>query len=251
MTVLTASQIAQVAREGGFPESAIPTAVAVALAESSGDTNAHNTNRLTGDNSYGLWQINMLDKMGPERRKAFGLSSNNELFNPITNARAANRMSNGGKNWGPWSTYPAKAALYMPKARAAAGTKGTATQAGWWDDFKKGFSDGFDVGPGPEDLWDGGTENDPSLGEGLGNAWDRDMQRLQSSGVWSVGTLLTGLATALTNPDNWRNWAFVGIGGALVIAGLVVVTKPYAAPLANALPTGRVVSAVKGMGKKG
>lgn len=238
MTVLTPGQIAQVAREGGFPESAIPMAVAIALAESSGNTNAHNPNRLTGDNSYGLWQINMLDRMGPERRKQYGLSSNEELFNPVTNARVAARMSNGGKNWGPWSTYPAKAALYLPKARAAAGTKGTATQAGWWDDFKKGFGEGFDIGPGPEDLWQE---------EGMSN----DGVDMGDSGLWSIGTLLSGLATALTNPNNWRNWAYVGIGGALVIAGLVVVTKPYAQQVANAAPTGRLVKAAKSVGKKG
>lgn len=243
MTVLDAGQIAQVAREGGFPESAIPMAVAVALAESSGDTNSHNTNRLTGDNSYGLWQINMLDKMGPERRKRYGLSANEELFNPVTNARVANAMSGGGKNWGPWSTYPAKAALYLPKARAAARTPGTATQAGWWDDRWNDLKKGWDQGP-----W-GDNPNPPDwLPDGLS---DLPAFSGSDSGLWSIGTLLTGFAKAITNPDNWRNWAYVGIGGALVIAGLVVVTKPYAQQVANAAPTGRLVSAAKSIGKKG
>lgn len=251
MTDLGPGQIAQVAREGGFPESAIPMAVAIALAESSGDTFAHNTNRATGDNSYGLWQINMLDKMGPDRRKEFGIASNNELFNPVTNARAANKMSGGGKNWSPWSTYPAKAALYLPQARRATATaKGTATQANWfgdwWDNVKKGWESGSDAGsslgdslndlfgtPSPEDLANGNLTNPGG------------------SGLWSIGTLLTGLATALTNPDNWRNWAYVGIGGALVISGLVIVTKPYAQQVANAAPTARLVKVAKGVAKKG
>lgn len=61
----------------------------IAMHESTGVPTKHNTNASTGDNSYGLWQINMLGKMGPERRKQFGISSNDELFDPVTNAQAA------------------------------------------------------------------------------------------------------------------------------------------------------------------
>ncbi len=228
MAKLSPSQIAQVAREAGLPESAIPTAVAIALAESSGDTNAHNPNAATGDNSYGLWQINMIGDMGPARRKQYGLSANEELFNPLVNAKVMVAMSNGGKNWSPWSTYKTGLHLiYMGKARQAAGTKGTATQANWWDDLKEGW----DKGP-----W--GDNPDPP-------DWYPDALTPSDSGIWSIGTLLTGLGKALTDPDNWRNWTYVGIGGALVIAGLVVVAKPYAQTVANAAPTTRVVGAVK------
>ena len=80
-------------------------AYAIAMAESSGNARAHNPNAGTGDNSYGLFQINMLGAMGPERRRQYGLSSNDSLFDPLTNAKVAFRMSNGGKSWGPWSTY--------------------------------------------------------------------------------------------------------------------------------------------------
>jgi hypothetical protein len=43
--------------------------------------------------------------MGPERRRQYGLSSNDDLFDPLTNAKIAFKMSHGGTNWGPWSTY--------------------------------------------------------------------------------------------------------------------------------------------------
>lgn len=89
----------------GFKGEALKMAYAIAMAESSGNARAHNPNRATGDNSYGLFQINMLGAMGPERRKRFGLKSNEDLFDPYVNARIAYRMSNGGKNWTPWSTY--------------------------------------------------------------------------------------------------------------------------------------------------
>ena len=89
----------------GFKGQALQMAYAIAMAESSGNARAHNGNAGTGDNSYGLFQINMLGDMGPERLKRFGLSSNSDLFDPYVNARVAYQMSNGGKNWAPWSTY--------------------------------------------------------------------------------------------------------------------------------------------------
>lgn len=92
-------------KKAGFKGDALKMAYAIAMAESSGNARAHNGNSSTGDNSYGLFQINMLGAMGPERRKRYGLSSNEALFDPLTNARVAYKMSNGGKNWGPWSTY--------------------------------------------------------------------------------------------------------------------------------------------------
>lgn len=89
----------------GFSGQALNIAYAIAMAESSGNAKAHNPNANTGDNSYGLFQINMLGGMGPERRAKYGLKSNDELFDPYVNARIAYQMSNGGKNWTAWSTY--------------------------------------------------------------------------------------------------------------------------------------------------
>lgn len=117
---LSDAQIAGAAKAAGFSGSALAKAVAIALAESSGNPNAHNA--VPPDNSYGLWQINMLGSMGPARRKQFGLKSNDDLFNPTTNAKAAYAISNGGKNFGPWSTYTSGAYLrYMSRANKAAG----------------------------------------------------------------------------------------------------------------------------------
>lgn len=92
-------------RSAGFSGQGLRTAYAVAMAESGGRPTAHNTNAKTGDNSYGLFQINMLGRMGPARRKQYGLSSNDDLLDPAANARVAFQMSGGGSNWGPWSTY--------------------------------------------------------------------------------------------------------------------------------------------------
>lgn len=87
---------------GGNP-SAAPIAAAVALAESGGNPSSYNG---TGaDNSYGLWQINMIGSLGPARRQQFGLQNSSQLFDPLTNAKAAVAISNNGANWGPWTTF--------------------------------------------------------------------------------------------------------------------------------------------------
>jgi hypothetical protein len=99
------ASLMEILKSVGFKGQALEIAYAIAMAESSGNARAHNPNSGTGDNSYGLFQINMLGGMGPERRKKYGLSSNEELFDPYVNARIAYQMSNGGKNWAPWSTY--------------------------------------------------------------------------------------------------------------------------------------------------
>ena len=92
-------------KAAGFSGQSLAIAKAIAMAESSGRPSAHNNNTATGDDSYGLFQINMLGNMGPARRKSFNLSSNEDLYDPATNARVAYAISNGGTNWGPWSTF--------------------------------------------------------------------------------------------------------------------------------------------------
>lgn len=92
-------------KKAGFKGQGLKMAYAIVMAESGGNAGAHNPDVSTGDNSYGLFQINMLGAMGPERRKQYGLSSNESLFDALTNAKVAYKMSNGGTNWGPWSTY--------------------------------------------------------------------------------------------------------------------------------------------------
>lgn len=102
MSALTRTQLATLARNAGFTGKDVDVAVAVALAESSGNPAKHNGKG--EDDSYGLWQINMLGSMGPDRRKRFGLKSNADLFDPATNARVAYGIWKDSK-WQPWTTY--------------------------------------------------------------------------------------------------------------------------------------------------
>lgn len=97
------ASLESILRQAGFSGNGLQTAMAVAMAESGGNSRAYNP---TGrDLSYGLFQINMLGSMGPSRRKQYGLASNEALFDPVTNAKVAYALSNGGKNWKPWTTY--------------------------------------------------------------------------------------------------------------------------------------------------
>ena len=113
-------EIARAAKMAGFPKDKIATMTAIAMAESSGDSAALNNNPNTGDLSYGLWQINMLGDMGPERRKLFGIESNEELLDPLKNAKAAYKIYEL-QGYAAWSVYKSgKYRDYMVSAKKAA-----------------------------------------------------------------------------------------------------------------------------------
>ena len=99
---LTPEQLKDLLYDVGFRGERLREAWGTAMKESTGRPMSHNKNRNTGDNSYGLFQINMIDSLGPARLKQYGLESNEDLFNPLTNAKIAFQMSNGGKNWSSW-----------------------------------------------------------------------------------------------------------------------------------------------------
>jgi len=89
----------------GFEGQSLKKAWAVSKTESNGRPLAHNGNRKTGDNSYGIFQVNMIDNLGDVRRDKYGLTSNSNLYNPILNAEVVYRMSNSGKDWSSWPSY--------------------------------------------------------------------------------------------------------------------------------------------------
>lgn len=131
---LTMEQIATIAHEAfnevgtavvgvGKLDETVAIAVAVAWAESKGDALAHNDNYKRGgrDDSYGLWQINMLGSMGPRRRQLFGIKEDDDLFDPRTNARAMVKLwLNKGRSFRDWTTYNLGTYnLYITQARNA------------------------------------------------------------------------------------------------------------------------------------
>lgn len=116
--ILSASQIAQVAAAAGFSGADLVTAVAVALAESNGNTASYNPETQAGapqgQGSYGLWQIFLAAH--PE-------FAGEDLTDPQTNANAAYSIyAVAGNNFTPWSTYNSgKFRSYLATAAAGVG----------------------------------------------------------------------------------------------------------------------------------
>ena len=103
---LTGEQLTYLLREVGFKGHALKTAWAVVMRESRAHPKSHNKNASTGDNSYGLFQINMIGSLGEVRREKFGIQKDADLFDPVVNAKAAYFMTAQGTNWGSWGLGP-------------------------------------------------------------------------------------------------------------------------------------------------
>jgi hypothetical protein len=99
-TILSNKEIINVLELAGFRGNGLKMAWAVAVRESTLRPFALNKT----SNCYGLFQINMSGSLGPDRRNKYGIDSNEDLFDPLTNAKIAYQMSNGGENWSAWST---------------------------------------------------------------------------------------------------------------------------------------------------
>ena len=102
---LTDSQLVELLKAVGFKGQGLKIAWAVAKAESNGRPSAFNGNTKTGDSSYGIFQINMLGTLGPDRRDRYDLDFNAALFNPVMNAEIVYKMTRGGTDWSSWTSY--------------------------------------------------------------------------------------------------------------------------------------------------
>ena len=117
----TIPSMLKIALTSDFTEDEAVVMAAIGMAESSGRPHAHNTEG--DDNSYGLWQINMLDRpgfmMGEERRGQLALDSNEQLFDPIVNGQAAKYIYDM-QGFGAWTVYKTGAyKKYLPAAQEA------------------------------------------------------------------------------------------------------------------------------------
>lgn len=121
-TILTPAQIAYYAQTAGFDGDDLNIAVAIALAESSGNPNVYNPETAAapggtppGQGSYGLWQIYL--KAHPE------FAADN-LYDPQTNANDAYEIYSKAGGFHDWVTYNSGAyQAYM--GAAAPATPGT------------------------------------------------------------------------------------------------------------------------------
>lgn len=117
---ISAQEVARYAYEAGFRGEDLVKAVAIAGRESGFTPRILNPDAGTGDQSYGLMQINMLGDLGPERLKAFGISSNSQLYDPLTNMNAAYMLYQGrGNTFYDWGPYKGMEATYNTDLGAA------------------------------------------------------------------------------------------------------------------------------------
>lgn len=100
---LSEKEINSILNKVGFSGKSLEMAKAIIFLESTNRPYAFNKS----SNCYGLFQINMTGSLGTNRLEKYGLSKNEDLFNPVINASIAYQMSNGGKNWSAWTTQKA------------------------------------------------------------------------------------------------------------------------------------------------
>jgi hypothetical protein len=104
-------ELITLAKSAGFSDEESIKMAALAMAESGGDpTNDTIKSGLyakTGETSYGLWQINMTGALKEERFNMFGISSVEELYDPVTNVKAA-KMIYDRQGFDAWTTYGGK-----------------------------------------------------------------------------------------------------------------------------------------------
>lgn len=125
---LSETQMVNYLTQAGFTGSGLEAALKIARAESNWRTGAQGDKSLANEkwgNSVGLFQIRSLrassDEYYPERNAA-------NLTDPLFNAKAAFKISNGGTNWNAWST--AKKLGLTTSAKGAGATADTYSAAG-------------------------------------------------------------------------------------------------------------------------
>ena len=111
--MLTDEELVLLLKTVGFEGAGLKKAWSIAKRESNGRPLAYNGDKKTGDSSYGVFQINMIGNLGPERLERFDLKSNKELFDPVTNAEITYYMTNGGLDWSSWKGMTPRAKEWL------------------------------------------------------------------------------------------------------------------------------------------
>lgn len=200
---LTMAECYTLALGAGLPPAEAKKAAAIAMCESDGDPNAHNST--PPDDSYGLWQINMLGRLGPERRAQFNISSNSELYSPVTNAKAMKSVwEKAGRSFKPWSTY---GSMEYFQRMAAPVANEAAADPRWYDKYLKPVA---------------GALDSPVI-----NPFSTLEAANQALGY--VGKT----ATWVSDSRNWVRVGYVTVGLGIIVVGLV--------KLAGSTQTGQAV----------
>lgn len=215
-TKLSRAQIANAMRRAGWPESAIPIGVAVALAESGGNPRAVNRANRNGSADYGLFQINSIHKT---------ILASGDRYDPVDNARMALRVyKDAGSKWTPWSVY----------------------KHGTYRKYYTGKADG-----NPSTTVDDSGTDDPlkKLQEGIDNG-DIGRRRAEINGQ-TLGMFSLGF---IGSQAFWTRFGIGLLAVLLIIVGLWIIFRQpltdVAKGLANVTPQGRALNLASGVMKK-
>lgn len=203
MPTLDAKTIAGIAVNAGFKGKAVETAVAVALGESSGRTDARGDVAIQTAEwgpSIGLWQIR-------SRKAESGKGSSRDatrLMDPGFNAKAAYQISSSGTNFRPWSVYTSGAYLmHLPQAKAGVKANG-----------------GRAIATGTA----GGPTDNPLIPDALEGPLDAAAATAQA--IKDLAGFPARVLAWISDRNNIIRVAKVGTGLGLVIMGLSVVARP-------------------------
>jgi hypothetical protein len=200
MANLSPAQIFEHAIQAGFNTNTAVIATAVALAESGGNPNARCHNCVTGvtEDSRGLWQINV---------DAHPQYASWNLYDPQTNALAAFQVSNGGKNFAPWSTYTSGAY----KAHIQQATNAV-VQAG---------VSGGDIG-GTGTVGSSIIDKAESVFSGITDT---------ASAIVAIGKFFEHLTEDLFSVGWWKRVGIAAIGVTMIGVGIGIIIEPEAGKL--------------------
>lgn len=223
MATLTPQQIAQYAYRAGFRGADLVKAVAIALGESGGNTEAYNpelgAGTKKGSGSRGLWQI---------YGQAHPQYNNATMFDPQANANAAfqvyREMGNRFTPWSVWNKGIAQKIIpTLPKFQIdtspAARSQTTTRAVGQMTGTAQGESvSSFDVGAQIKSGVDGAITSIQNAI--LGKTSDGRQREGLDVGIYAVGLVLVlvGLIFLFVNSD----------GGQKVIQGTIDVGKEAA-----------------------
>ncbi len=211
MTQLSFTQIEQLWVSNGGSAVMAPVMAAIAIAESGGRTDAHNGNAATGDDSYGLWQINYFGSMLQGRTAKYG-SPQQLVADPNLQARAAVALAGNGSGLSNWTTYTSGAYKAPLQANASGLTGGSDIQLV------------SDVAPGP-------------FGQ---NPLGPDIPQETSEGDWLVGPSAFQVAIPRSGFRKAIGGLVMVAGGAILLLGTGMVVKTAAlqgitSPISKAL----------------
>lgn len=208
--ILSPAEIAKYAYKAGFRGDALNIAVAIALAESGGDTNAYNpetaAGTAAGSGSRGLWQI--YGAAHPE-------FNNDRTFDPMVNARAAYKVFiEAGNRFTPWSTYNQGMANPTQNWAAAAGS-GIANMA-------KRITGGRTTAP-KQTTTTTRVSGPVATGGNGGLANQLQNATAAAGGTETQAGVPAQIVEAVTGGRDAYDLLFIGLGSALVIVAIIAI----------------------------